>query len=163
MFTSWPSAPTTVPSPSSNIEQCHQGRGYLEGFIIFGTQFSTIFVKEHTVGPNQIVGEAKDGMVRCKELDFMSWNKVTGRFLKIGIFHFQNPHGASNRSRIFLFSLLYVFMYLFDCVTPPGQTKNRPEIWYPPSPRRHLKTVFVFSKKWPWGPPAQKNCRVTWI
>ena len=39
-----------------------------------------------------------------------------------GLFNYQNPREASSRSRIFLNSLVYVCMYL--CVTPPGQTEN---------------------------------------
>ena len=40
----------------------------------------------------------------------------------------QNPCEASSRSRIFLNSLVYVcvytYIYVCNCVTPPGQTKN---------------------------------------
>ena len=42
--------------------------------------------------------------------------------------HYQNLREAGSRSKIFLISLvnvgMYVCIYLFVCVTPPGRTKN---------------------------------------
>ena len=62
-------------------------------------------------------------------------------------FH-QNPGETSRRSRIFLFSLLYMCIYVFIFVTSwPNEKLSRPEIWYTRSPRRHLKTGFCFFEK----------------
>ena len=60
-----------------------------------------------------------------------------------------------------------ICVYLFIClchVSWPIEKRYKPEIWYTYSHRPYLKTCFSdFSKKWPWGPLASKNCRVTWF
>ena len=65
-------------------------------------------------------------------------------------FFFQNPREASSRSTIFLFSLVYVCMYVFIylCHASWGNEKrHRPEIWYARSPRPYLKISFLFFSK----------------
>ena len=60
-------------------------------------------------------------------------------------FHNENPRDASSRSRIFLFSLVYVCMYLFIYVCHaswPNEKQYRPEIRYTHSPRICLNTFF---------------------
>ena len=55
-------------------------------------------------------------------------NKQTIMLLRYVMNIFQNPREASSRSRILLNSLVYLCMrvcvYLFMCVTSPGETKN---------------------------------------
>ena len=61
------------------------------------------------------------------------------------VWDYQNPREASSRSRIFLISLVYLCMYLFNCVTPPGQTKNDTELKFgthTPMPWTLSKNVF---------------------
>ena len=53
--------------------------------------------------------------------------------------HNQNPREASSRLRIFLNSLVYLCMYLFICVTFPGQTKNDTDLKFGTP---YLKTFF---------------------
>ena len=64
---------------------------------------------------------------------------------------YQNPCEASSRSRIFLFSLVNMWLCLSVCTAPFGhkEKRYRPEIWYTHSPRPYLKTSFFlfFSKK----------------
>ena len=57
----------------------------------------------------------------------------------------RNPREASNRSRIFLYSLVYVCM----CVTPTGQTKNDTGLNFGThTPLNHIqKRVFCFCQK----------------
>ena len=79
---------------------------------------------------------------------------------------YQNPCEASSRSRIFLFSLVNMWLCLSVCTAPFGhkEKRYRPEIWYTYSHWPYLKMFFLFfRKKWLWGPLASKNCRVTWI
>ena len=54
------------------------------------------------------------------------FEKVSSREINLFLclFKNQNPREASSRSRIFLISLVYVFIYICMCVTSPGQTKN---------------------------------------
>ena len=78
----------------------------------------------------------------------------------------QNPREASSRSRIYVFSLVNILVcwLVYPALFGHNEKRYRPEIWYKHSPRPYLKTCFfVFSKKWPWGPLASKNCRVSWI
>ena len=67
--------------------------------------------------------------------------------------HYQNPREAGSRSRIFLISLVYVGMYvciyLFVCVTPPGRTKNDTDLKFGTHTPIDLikKQVFCFLEK----------------
>ena len=58
---------------------------------------------------------------------------------------YQNPCDASSRSRIFLFSLVYVIM----CVTWSHLLVKwyRPETWYTHSPSPYWKRFFCFFRK----------------
>ena len=47
---------------------------------------------------------------------------------RAGFTIFKNPREGSSRSRIFLFSLVYVCIRVVICVMPPGETKNDTEL-----------------------------------
>ena len=63
--------------------------------------------------------------------------------------------------------MTWVFFYKLVCTGPLGKTKNNTDVKFctlTHTPRSYPKPGFwFFSKKWPWGPLALKNCRVTWI
>ena len=72
--------------------------------------------------------------------------------------------------RIFLFSLVNVwvcqFLGLSICTGPPDLMENDTDLKLGTHPLLDLIQkcfFFVFLKKWPWGPLASKNYRVTWI
>ena len=64
---------------------------------------------------------------------------------------FQNPREVCSRSRIFLFSLVYVFMYVFIYLFVSRllakRRRYRPEIWYTYSLRPYRKMSFLFFRK----------------
>ena len=66
---------------------------------------------------------------------------------------YQNPRQASSLSRIFLFSLVYVFIHVFIHLchaSRPNEKRYRPEIGYTYSHRPYLKHgLFVFFEKIP--------------
>ena len=73
---------------------------------------------------------------------------------------FKNPAEANSRSKIFLFSLLYVCMYLCIYVCHASwrnEKRYRPVIWYTYSPRPYLKRVFLlFRKNYPGAARLEK-------
>ena len=121
------------------------------------SQLNQTFSKNWPSGPKSAVDwhllgfQAETKVPKCQSsYGFLSFN--------------QNPREASSRSRILLISLVYVYMcvfmglfiYVFMCVTPPGQTKNDTDL-------KFGTHTHIFSIKLPWRPPASKNWRVPWV
>ena len=64
------------------------------------------------------------------------------------LMRFQNPREAISRSRILLISLVYVFIYLCICVTPPVQTKKDTDLKFGiHTPGTLSKNKFLFFRK----------------
>ena len=79
------------------------------------------------------------------------------RHVKYQTVSFQNPCEASSRSRIFLFSLVYVCMYEFIYLCHASwinEKRYRPEIWYTRFPRPHF---LFFRKSDPEGRQPRKT------
>ena len=76
-------------------------------------------------------------------------------------YFYQNPREASSQSRIFLFSLV-IYMSVGWWFERDLLAKRKTiQTWNLNPPLDHIKNVFFFSKKWPWGSLASKNYRVT--